>query len=49
MFDALDLPIDVALTNSFSPIPNNIMLENIQRVVRQMHALMMPRSRCASN
>ncbi len=38
MFDALDLPIDVVLTNSFSPIPNNIMLENIQRVVRQMHA-----------
>jgi len=38
MFDALDLPIDVVLTNSFSPIPNNIMLENIQRTVRQMRA-----------
>lgn len=38
MLDALDLPIDVVLSNSFSPIPNNIMLENIQRVVRQMHA-----------
>lgn len=38
MLDALDLPIDVVLTNSFTPIPNNIMLENIQRTVRQMRA-----------
>ncbi|KIC08828.1 type IV secretion system protein B4 [Leisingera sp. ANG-M1] len=38
MLDALDLPIDVVLTNSFTPIPNNVMLENIQRVVRQMRA-----------
>jgi type IV secretion system protein VirB4 len=38
MLDALDLPIDVVLTNTFTPIPNNIMLENIQRTVRQMYA-----------
>ncbi len=38
MLDALDLPIDVVLTNTFTPIPNNIMLENIQRTVRQMRA-----------
>lgn len=38
MLDALDLPIDVVVTNSFSPTPNNIMLEQIQRTIRQMRA-----------
>lgn len=26
LLDALDLPLDIVLTNSFSPIPNNIMV-----------------------
>ena len=38
LFDGLDLPLDVVLTNSFSPIPTNIMAERIQRIVRQMRA-----------
>jgi type IV secretion system protein VirB4 len=38
LLDALDLPLDIVLTNSFSPIPNNIMAERIQRIIRQMHA-----------
>lgn len=38
LFDALDLPLDIVLTNSFNPIPNNIMAERIQRIIRQMHA-----------
>jgi type IV secretion system protein VirB4 len=38
LLDALDLPLDVVLTNSFSPIPGNIMAERIQRIIRQMHA-----------
>lgn len=38
LLDALDLPLDVVLTNSFSPIPDNIMAERIQRIIRQMHA-----------
>lgn len=38
LLDALDLPIDMVLTNSFSPIPGNIMAERIQRIIRQMHA-----------
>ncbi|MDN5788683.1 type IV secretion system protein B4 [Pseudorhodobacter sp.] len=38
MLDALDLPIDVVVTNTFSPTPNNIMLEQIQRTIRQMRA-----------
>lgn len=38
LLDALDLPLDIVLTNSFSPIPNNIMAERIQRIIRQMQA-----------
>ena len=38
LLDSLDLPLDIVLTNSFSPIPNNIMAERIQRIIRQMHA-----------
>nr|WP_096870227.1 MULTISPECIES: type IV secretion system protein B4 [Phaeobacter] len=38
MLDGLCLPVDVVLTNSFSPIPNNIMAERIQRIIRQMEA-----------
>ncbi len=38
LLDGLDLPLDVVLTNSFSPIPTNIMAERIQRIVRQMRA-----------
>ncbi|MDP5218823.1 type IV secretion system protein B4 [Ruegeria sp. 2205SS24-7] len=38
LFDDLDLPLDIVLTNSFSPIPTNIMAERIQRIVRQMRA-----------
>ncbi len=38
LFDSLDLPLDVILTNSFSPIPTNIMGERIQRIIRQMRA-----------
>ncbi len=38
LFDGLDLPLDVVLTNSFTPIPTNIMAERIQRIVRQMRA-----------
>lgn len=38
LLDALDLPLDMVLTNSFSPIPGNIMAERIQRIIRQMHA-----------
>ena len=38
LLDTLDLPLDIVLTNSFSPIPNNIMAERIQRIIRQMHA-----------
>ena len=38
LFDGLDLPLDVVLTNSFSPIPTNIMAERIQRIIRQMRA-----------
>ncbi len=38
LLDALDLPLDIVLTNSFSPIPGNIMAERIQRIIRQMHA-----------
>ncbi|WP_370645764.1 type IV secretion system protein B4 [Ruegeria sp. Ofav3-42] len=38
LFDGLDLPLDVVLTNSFTPIPTNIMGERIQRIIRQMRA-----------
>ncbi|VVS98239.1 putative Type IV secretion system protein B4 [Roseovarius sp. EC-HK134] len=38
LLDALDLPLDIVLTNSFNPIPNNIMAERIQRIIRQMQA-----------
>nr|WP_243145011.1 type IV secretion system protein B4 [Litoreibacter roseus] len=38
LLDRLDLPLDVVLTNSFTPIPTNIMAERIQRIARQMHA-----------
>ncbi len=38
LMDGLDLPLDVVLTNSFTPIPTNIMAERIQRIVRQMRA-----------
>ncbi len=38
MLDGLDLPVDVVLTNSFTPIPNNIMGERMQRIIRQMKA-----------
>lgn len=38
LFDGLDLPLDVVLTNSLTPIPTNIMAERIQRIVRQMRA-----------
>jgi hypothetical protein len=38
LLDGLDLPLDIVLTNSFTPIPTNIMAERIQRIIRQMHA-----------
>jgi len=38
MLDGLDLPVDVVVTNTFTPIPNNIMAERIQRIIRQMRA-----------
>lgn len=38
LLDALDLPLEIVLTNSFTPIPTNIMAERIQRIIRQMHA-----------
>ena len=38
LLDALDLPLDLVLTNSFTPIPTNVMAERIQRIVRQMRA-----------
>ena len=38
LLDGLDLPLDIVLTNSFTPIPTNIMAERIQRIVRQMRA-----------
>ncbi len=38
LLDGLDLPLDVVLTNSFSPTPTNVMAERIQRIVRQMRA-----------
>ena len=38
LMDGLDLPLDIVLTNSFTPIPTNIMAERIQRIVRQMRA-----------
>ena len=38
MFDGLDLPGDVVLTNSFTPIPRNLMAEKIGRTIRQMRA-----------
>ncbi|MEO3415903.1 type IV secretion system protein B4 [Roseovarius sp. CAU 1744] len=38
LLDGLDLPLDVVLTNSFTPVPTNIMAERIQRIVRQMRA-----------
>lgn len=38
VMDGLDLPLDIVLTNSFTPIPANIMAERIQRIVRQMRA-----------
>lgn len=36
MLDGLTLPVDVVLTNTFSPIPRNVMAERIQRIIRQM-------------
>ena len=38
LLDGLDLPLDIIVTNSFTPIPTNIMAERIQRIVRQMRA-----------
>ena len=38
LLDGLNLPLDIVLTNSFTPIPTNIMAERIQRIIRQMHA-----------
>jgi type IV secretion system protein VirB4 len=38
MLDGLDLPVDVVVTNTFTPIPTNIMAERIQRIIRQMKA-----------
>ena len=38
VFDGLDLPGDVVLTNSFTPIPRNLMAERIGRTIRQMRA-----------
>ena len=38
LLDGLDLPLDIVLTNSFTPIPTNIMAGRIQRIIRQMHA-----------
>ncbi|MEM5469778.1 MAG: type IV secretion system protein B4 [Sulfitobacter sp.] len=38
LLDGLDLPLDMVITNSFTPIPTNIMAERIQRIIRQMHA-----------
>ncbi|MDK3075417.1 type IV secretion system protein B4 [Sedimentitalea sp. JM2-8] len=38
LLDGLDLPLDIVLTNSFTPIPTNIMAERIQRIIRQMQA-----------
>ena len=38
ILDALDLPGDVVLTNSFTPIPRNVMAERIGRTIRQMRA-----------
>ncbi|WP_224826685.1 helicase HerA domain-containing protein [Cognatishimia sp. MH4019] len=38
LLDGLDLPLDMVLTNSFTPIPTNIMAERIQRIIRQMNA-----------
>lgn len=38
MLDGLTLPVDVVLTNSFSPIARNLMAERIQRIIRQMRS-----------
>ena len=38
LLDGLELPLDIVLANSFTPIPTNIMAERIQRIVRQMRA-----------
>ena len=36
VFDGLDLPGEVVLTNSFTPVPRNLMAERIGRTIRQM-------------
>lgn len=38
MLDGLTLPVDVVLTNTFTPIARNIMAERIQRIIRQMRS-----------
>lgn len=38
IFDALNLPADVVLTNSIAVVPTNIMMEKIDRTIRQMNA-----------
>ena len=38
VLDGLDLPGDVVLTNSFTPIPRNLMAERIGRTIRQMRS-----------
>ncbi len=38
LLDRLDLPLDMVVTNSFTPIAPNLMAERIQRIIRQMRA-----------
>lgn len=37
-FEALDLPIEMVTTNSFTPMPSAVAAERIQRTVRQMRS-----------
>ena len=38
VFDGLDVPGEVVLTNSFTPTPRNVMAEKIGRTIRQMRS-----------
>lgn len=38
MLDALDLPFEISIASSFTPIRNNVIEERIRRVARQMRA-----------
>ena len=38
LLDEMDLSCDMVVTNSFAPIPNNVMGERIGRIIRQMDA-----------